>query len=609
MGFPVNTLPPHRAVAHLSPKERLSVPYPHRPCSKLTYNKPTSPLPLGEEQGEGLGYLWGRLKLFFLLILTMLFTSTASAQEQTLRRIISPQADTTALTIYPKNLALITESRMIDLPVGKSTIVFEGVNDRMIPASVLLRQFEGLTIERNFDAELLSKANLFERSVGETVTLTRTDKSSGIVRQVRATIISAGNGVVFDIGGKLETYQCSGLSENTLFSNIPEGLNNKPELSIDVDTTTSGPRELVISYLADGFSWAADYRLDMTSETTAKFNAWLTFKNETSQNFKDTQTSVVAGSLNRSRQTRSPQKQRKNLVANCWPRQSTKTPIPVVEFKQNRDEVFVTANRISASVGLTDRVASAPVMMKQAEAAPPPPEQEDLSEYKLYRMPEPINVASYQTKQIRFLHEPEVEVEQVYTFEESWRSLLNPDQPLRPAIMETRLDNSKDGKLAKPLPSGTYRVMSRSKDGKPLIHGEDTIDNRAIDLPVKIKTNLSRNVQMQTRITVAGDGVVIGNSNWNNIKTLNKVEHIFTNAHNIPVTIEFRATGHPQFQHKSSYENGIYRYGQVLMGYNGAPYEVINPSIKPDEDEATPTWTFVVPANSTVVLSYRAEVQ
>ena len=43
--------------------------------------------------------------------------------------------------------------------------------------------------------------------------------------------------------------------------NIPEGLNNKPELSIDVDTTTSGPRELVISYLADGFSWAADYRL------------------------------------------------------------------------------------------------------------------------------------------------------------------------------------------------------------------------------------------------------------------------------------------------------------------------------------------------------------
>ena len=207
-------------------------------------------------------------------------------------------------------------------------------------------------------------------------------------------------------------------------------------------------------------------------------------------------------------------------------------------------------------MGLTDRAS-----------APPPPEQEDLSEYKLYRIPELINVASYQTKQIRFLHEPEVEIKQVYTFEESWRSLLNPEMPLHPAIMETRLDNSKDGKLGKPLPSGTYRVMSRADNGKPLIHGEDTIDNRAVDLPVKIKTSLSRNVQMQTRITVAGDGVVLGNSNWNKIKALEKVEHIFTNAHNTPVTIEFKATGHPMFQWKSSNQNGTYRGGQVLTGY------------------------------------------
>ena len=536
------------------------------------------------------------------------------AHTQELNRIVSPQADNTALTIYPKNLALITESRMIDLPVGKNTIVFEGVNDRMIPASVLLRQFEGLTIERNFDAELLSKANLFERSIGQTVTLTRTDKASGIVRQVRAKIVSANNGVVFDIGGKLESYQCSGLSENTMFDNIPDGLNNKPELSIDVDTTTAGPRELVISYLADGFSWAADYRLDLTSETRAKFNAWLTFKNETAQTFKNTPTSVVAGSLNRSWQTRSPDKQHKNLVANCWPRRSSLAPISLY------DQVIVTGTRLRGSVlqeASSELVTLAdgttverliPMVSKPFSAAPPaPPEQEELSEYKLYRIPEPINVASYQTKQIRFLHEPEVEVEQVYTFEESWRSLLNPEQPLRPAIMETRLDNAKDGKLGKPLPSGTYRVMARGKDGIVRITGIDTIENRAVDLPVKVKTSLSRNVQMQTRITSKVVRITLGKPVWNEVSELDKVEHIFTNAHDIPVTIEFRATGHPQFQYESNNENGIHRGGQILSGYNGAPYKAINPSIKPDKDESTPTWTITVPANSTKILSYKAE--
>jgi len=562
---------------------------------------------------------WGKeLCSGFLVLLSLLFTATANAQD--LRRIVSPEADSTALTIYPKNLALITESRTIDLPVGKSTIVFEGVNDRMIPASVLLRQFEGLTLERNFDAELLSKANLFERSIGETVTLTRTDIASGIVRQVRGKIISARNGVVFDIGGKLETYQCSGLSEASLFDNIPEGLNNKPELSIDVDTTTSGERELVISYLADGFSWAADYRLDLTSDKMANFNAWLTFKNETAQTFKNTQASVVAGSLQIEPQTRSKEGYEqykafrqggtreliKRRVANCWPmgstrsykysRQSLNNGASKYDMRMETVVVQEASTELISMPGSTVERRAIPMVTKQS--APPPPEQEDLSEYKLYRMPEPINVASYQTKQIRFLREPEVEVEQVYTFEESWRSLLNPDQPLRPAIQETRLDNAKDGNLGKPLPSGTYRVMSRNNDGKLLIEGIDNIENRAVDLPVKIKTNVSKNVQMHTRVT-------------RNIATEENavltVEHIFTNAHNMPVTVEFKATGYPQFQYKSSYENGTSRYGQVHTGYSGAPYKVLNPSIKPDADEATPTWTIMVPANGTKVLSYRAK--
>jgi len=50
----LNILPPHHAVARLSPKERLSMANPHRTFKKIIIDAVTSPLPWGEEQGEGL---------------------------------------------------------------------------------------------------------------------------------------------------------------------------------------------------------------------------------------------------------------------------------------------------------------------------------------------------------------------------------------------------------------------------------------------------------------------------------------------------------------------------------------------------------------------------
>ena len=273
------------------------------------------------------------------------------ALAQDLPRAVSKGADSTALTIYPDGLALITETRTIDLPKGKSTLVFEGVSDRMVPASVLLREFSGFTLERNFDYARLNKANLFQKSIGETVTITRTHKASGKVRRSEAVIIAAPeapgykgydyetdgqryypsgriNGVVFAVGGKIEVYQCSGLSEGTKFDNLPSGLNDVPELSIDVETKTAGPQTIVISYLADNFSWKSDYRLDLAGDNkTAKLAGWITLTNNTAQSFKDAPLAIVAGQLNRSRQTRAPDIQAKSVYANCWPRQSTQTPI------------------------------------------------------------------------------------------------------------------------------------------------------------------------------------------------------------------------------------------------------------------------------------------
>ncbi|HHL42766.1 MAG TPA: hypothetical protein ENJ42_04045, partial [Hellea balneolensis] len=294
-------------------------------------------------------------------IVFLFFCAAGAINAEALTRVVSETSDATALTIYPDNLALITETRTIDLPKGQSTIVFSGVSDRMIPASVLLRAFSGFTLERNFDYARLDKANLFAKSVGQYVTVTRTNRKSGKVSRDRAKIISAKQGVVLEIDGRYEAFQCSGLAEGTRFDKIPDGLRGVPELSIDVETQTAGPQTLVISYLADHFSWEADYRMDITEQgQRAKLLGWLTIENETSKTFKNAPLAIVAGELNRGYKTRAPDFTPTYLFANCWPRGSSKTgirdPLPMIS-RQTSDKIgYMPPAPVAQAYGEADEI-------------------------------------------------------------------------------------------------------------------------------------------------------------------------------------------------------------------------------------------------------------
>ncbi|MBN4055793.1 hypothetical protein JYT95_00525 [bacterium AH-315-J23] len=539
------------------------------------------------------------LRIFGILLgtfLGVLLSFGASAGEYT--RVISAQAKSTALTIYPDNLALITETRTIDLPAGKSTIVFEGVSDRMIPASILLREFTGLTLERNFDYALLSKANLFEKSIGEYVTLTRTHTATGKVTRSRAKIISSGTGTVFEIDGELSAYQCSGLSEGTRFDNLPEGLTGVAELSIDVATKQAGTQEVVISYLADNFSWAADYRLDLaTNNKSGNLAAWITMNNNTARTFKNTPTAIIAGQLNRSAETRAPVTNTKSLRANCWPNQSTQTPVKLPEYLYSeqtcwdgsfaysakncppqiymetksymmRDEIVVTASRRKASY---------------ATPAPPSVQQEDLGDYKLYRISEPINVAAYQTKQIRFFNVPDVKVKKLYTVEVLLNRLsynYNGDErgKLSGTQVEFRLDNEKDGPLAKPLPKGTLQIFQKTAEGKTLIIGQASVRDTPIGIEMKAKPGSSNLVQVHTSVT----RTTTKKSRKGAYKVRLNLIHTISNATDQPALVEFKlptTLKSLKFDRKS---------------------HTMDPKVLPNG------WTISVPANSTKTLKYRA---
>ncbi len=535
---------------------------------------------------------------FLYLIVFFLLSVNVSASEYT--RVISKTAHNTALTIYPDNLALITETRTIDLPAGKSTLVFEGVSDRMIPASILLRQYSGLTLERNFNYALLSKANLFEKSIGKYVTLTRTNKQSGTVRRSRAKIISSGMGTVFEIDGKLSAYQCSGLSEGTRFDSLPDGLTGVAELSVDVATEQAGPQTLVISYLADNFSWDADYRLDLAVDNkSGNLAAWITMNNNTSRSFTNTPTAIIAGKLNRSAQTKVPSMHTNSLRASCWPQQSTQTPIPLPKNLYSEQKCWdgsfaYNANScppqsyFDASYAMNDEVVVTGTRRKSVGIAPPAPElrevkQEELGDYKLYRISEPINVAAYQTKQIRFFNVPDVKVKKLYSAEVYLDRLsYNYDDEEREKLSSTqtefRIDNDKDGPLAKPLPKGSILIFQNNVDGKKLIAGQAPVRDTPIGIEMKAKPNTSDLVQIQTRVS----RIRTRQDNKKSYKIVLHPVHVLSNATEQPALIEIKL---PVSLKSLKIDNASEEMDTKVLPYG---------------------WTILVPANSTKTLKYRA---
>ncbi len=79
---------------------------------------------------------------------------------------------------WPQGFAMITEKRTVTLPPGESTIRFEGVAEGMVAVSAIVTGLPGGTIEKNRNADLLSPAALVDGTLGNRVTVTRTNPAT-----------------------------------------------------------------------------------------------------------------------------------------------------------------------------------------------------------------------------------------------------------------------------------------------------------------------------------------------------------------------------------------------------------------------------------------------
>jgi len=427
-----------------------------------------------------------------LIILAGLLCQLIFAQRVYAQTIVeSHETSALGVTVYPEDLAMVTEVRTVDVPAGMSTIEFHGVTDRIVPETAVLQSFEGLRLEGNFNSDLISKASLLQAAIGETVLIRRTHPGTGQLELIEAELISASNlnnniqGAVFKSDEGVESLQCSGLAEAILFSNLPEKLNPIPMLSMTISAEQAGPKEITLTYLTRGVSWEADYRMDVKEgREGATLLGWLTLTNETSKSFKDAELAVVAGQVNRAAQSNnynSPPR----FSANCEP--------PATRIASDR--VVVTATKRGWDGTVSEGLVAAPEPVAQFVSGTLPTKtvsvreatRETLGDYKLYRAPQPVTVSAHQTKQIAFLLKPEIEYEVVHKRRVYLRGLPRVAPLPLPSDVEYEIDNSVDGTLAQPLPKGTLRLMSETENGQSLFSGEGSVDNLAVDLPFEVK--------------------------------------------------------------------------------------------------------------------------
>ena len=266
--------------------------------------------------------------------------------------------------------------------------------------------------------------------------------------------------------------------------------------------------------------------------------AWVTLANGNGVSFKDAHTQVVAGRLNRTTAEVQPVEASPEIIAGCWPRQTTSDIPLTAEPAAPEAALMVTAMRRSA-VPAPMMAMAGNIAFKEARDAV---KEEQLGDLKLYRVPERTSVTSRQIKQVRLLDRASIPVELLYTADIT-PDVNNETQPLK-KILRTRNDEAHH--LGLPLPSGRVSA-SYERDGVPLVVSDSPLRDIAVNEEVEINAGESPDVQVSSVIErIQADpaakelplipGVV--NLRSRDLQNLNRLE--ITNARPTPVIVELR---------------------------------------------------------------------
>lgn len=405
------------------------------------------------------------LKPLCIAILTGLVSCSAMADDHlgyslTVYSAAQPgQLSTTNLASYGANLpgyALVRDTRQMTLTKGVADLRFSNVATRIDATTVA---FESLSdpdgtrvMEQNYQYDLVDKAKLIDRYIGQTITVDqlRGDK----IDTIKGTLLSASGGLILQRpSGEVVTLNNY---NNIQFPALPGGLITRPTLVWKVDSKSGGTQDARVSYQTQGITWWSDYNITLREHGNAcdmDLSAWVTLVNQSGGSYPDAQLKLVAGVVHRA---------------------------PVGR-----------ANSMA-------QYAMAPARMEKQQADAGFSES-SLSEYHLYTLGRHTDLPDNSTKQLELFpaaHDIACRKQLVFTGGPvPWSYWSSPimDQGYAATSKGTvgsylEFDNKKANHLGMPMPGGRVRVNEANRsDGALEFIGEDIIQHTPRNETLRIK--------------------------------------------------------------------------------------------------------------------------
>lgn len=375
-----------------------------------------------------------------LTSLLLALSHPVAAETEEVRSTLQDQQQV-AVTIYNSNLALVKDQRRIHLNGGANLLAFRDVSARIRPETALLRSLTSVgslkVVEQNFDFDLLTPQALLEKYVGKSVTVIRTHPTTGAETSETANVLAANNGVVLQIGNRIET----GIPGRIVYGDVPKNLRDRPTLVMQLDNQGAKQQDVELSYLTSGLSWRADYVAELNAtDDKLDLSGWVTLTNASGAAYRNAKMQLVAGDVNEVRQERA--------------------------------------------------YAAVPVMAMAMRDAAPKMREEGLLEYHLYTLDRPTTIAEQQTKQVALLSASSVPVRKElllhgsdYYYQSSYGDL---GQKMKFGVF-VEFDNREASRLGIPLPKGVVRVYKKDSSGNAQFVGEDRIDHTPKNEKVRLK--------------------------------------------------------------------------------------------------------------------------
>ena len=426
--------------------------------------------------------------VFFLALLSA--TVQAAPRDETVSTLADQQS--VAVTIYNDNLALIKDTRRVQLAKDENHLAWREVSAKMRPETAQLRNLSNPTgfrlLEQNFDFDLLTPQKLLEKNIGHEVKVIRTHPTTGMESTETAIVLATNNGVVLKFADRIET----GTPGRIAFAGVPDNLRDKPTLVISLINPVAGAQDLELSYLTGGLSWRADYVAELNAkDDLLDLNGWVTLTNQSGAAYPHAKLQLVAGDVNRVR----------DLPAAA----------PRVAMAKMQD--MAAANEM---------------------------QQESLFEYHLYTLPRPTTLAENQTKQVALLSASLVPVRKEFLLQgaDYYYSSQHGElgQKLKVGVF-VEFRNSSENKLGLPLPKGVVRVYKKDSAGNAQFIGEDKIDHTPKNELVRLKLGEAFDVTADKKQTDFQK--IAGNGRYNYVFE-SAYEIVLKNAKNEAVTVTVR---------------------------------------------------------------------